>query len=67
SGHEHDLAVHGPRLEKRGRLAPERHGEPAGAPRPGVARVLPRSLVREAHELLESRAVHGKIVLVPGR
>jgi NADPH:quinone reductase-like Zn-dependent oxidoreductase len=34
--------------------------------RPVVDRVLPLSRVREAHELLESRAVVGKIVLVPG-
>lgn len=31
-----------------------------------VDRVLPLSRIREAHELLESRAVAGKIVLVPG-
>ena len=34
--------------------------------RPVIDRVLPLSRAREAHELLESRAVHGKIVLVPG-
>jgi NADPH:quinone reductase-like Zn-dependent oxidoreductase len=34
--------------------------------RPVVDRVLPLSKAREAHELLESRAVVGKIVLVPG-
>jgi NADPH:quinone reductase-like Zn-dependent oxidoreductase len=39
----------------------------SGAYKPVVDRVLPMSLVREAHELLESRAVHGKIVLLPGR
>ncbi|MBK7876804.1 MAG: zinc-binding dehydrogenase [Planctomycetes bacterium] len=33
---------------------------------PVIDRVLPLSKAREAHELLESRAVHGKIVLVPG-
>lgn len=33
---------------------------------PVVDRVMPLSKVREAHELLESRAVHGKIVLTPG-
>jgi NADPH:quinone reductase-like Zn-dependent oxidoreductase len=38
-----------------------------GAYRPIVDRVLPLSRVREAHELLESRAVVGKIVLVPGK
>lgn len=38
-----------------------------GAYKPVVDRVLPMSKVREAHELLEGRAVHGKIVLVPGQ
>lgn len=37
-----------------------------GVLRPVVDRVLPLGSVREAHELLESRAVVGKIVLVPG-
>jgi len=35
--------------------------------RPVVDRVLPLSKAREAHELLEARAVSGKIVLVPGQ
>lgn len=35
--------------------------------RPVVDRVLPLSKAREAHELLESRKVVGKIVLVPGQ
>jgi NADPH:quinone reductase-like Zn-dependent oxidoreductase len=39
----------------------------AGIWRPVVDRVLPLSDVRTAHELLESRQVMGKIVLVPGR
>jgi NADPH:quinone reductase-like Zn-dependent oxidoreductase len=34
--------------------------------RPVVDRVLPLSKAREAHELLETRQVVGKIVLVPG-
>ena len=38
-----------------------------GAYKPVVDRVLPMSQVREAHVLLESRAVHGKIVLIPGQ
>ncbi len=38
----------------------------SGAWRPVVDRVLPLARIREAHELLESRAVSGKIVLVPG-
>ncbi len=38
-----------------------------GTLRPVVDRVLPLSKVREAHELLESRKVVGKIVLVPGQ
>jgi len=38
-----------------------------GVFRPVVDRVLPLASVREAHELLESRRVVGKIVLVPGR
>lgn len=38
-----------------------------GVFRPVVDRVLPLSKVREAHELLESRAVVGKVVLVPGQ
>jgi alcohol dehydrogenase len=33
---------------------------------PVVDRVLPLSQIREAHTLLEQRAVHGKIVLTPG-
>lgn len=37
----------------------------AGRYRPVVDRVLPLARVREAHELLESRQVAGKIVLVP--
>jgi len=37
-----------------------------GTWRPVVDRVLPLSQAREAHELLESRQVVGKIVLVPG-
>jgi len=37
-----------------------------GTFKPVIDRVLPLSRVREAHELLESRAVLGKIVLVPG-
>jgi NADPH:quinone reductase-like Zn-dependent oxidoreductase len=41
-------------------------GVAAGRFRPVVDRVLPLSKAREAHELLESRAVSGKIVLVPG-
>ncbi|MEQ1894027.1 MAG: zinc-binding dehydrogenase [Planctomycetota bacterium] len=38
----------------------------AGRFKPVVDRVLPLSQARAAHELLESRAVSGKIVLVPG-
>lgn len=38
-----------------------------GALRPVVDRVLGLTEVREAHRLLESRAVLGKLVLVPGR
>jgi NADPH:quinone reductase-like Zn-dependent oxidoreductase len=38
----------------------------SGAYKPVIDRILPLSRVREAHELLESRAVLGKIVLVPG-
>lgn len=34
--------------------------------RPVVDRVMPLSSIREAHELLESRQVGGKIVLTPG-
>jgi len=41
-------------------------GVAAGRLRPVVDRVLPLSQARVAHELLESRAVSGKIVLVPG-
>jgi NADPH:quinone reductase-like Zn-dependent oxidoreductase len=37
-----------------------------GTFKPVIDRILPLSRVREAHELLESRAVLGKIVLVPG-
>ncbi len=37
-----------------------------GTYKPVVDRILPLSKVREAHELLESRAVLGKIVLIPG-
>jgi NADPH:quinone reductase-like Zn-dependent oxidoreductase len=37
----------------------------AGRYRPVVDRVMPMSRVREAHELLESRRVAGKIVLLP--
>ena len=38
----------------------------SGAFRPVVDRVLPLSRIAEAHELLESRKVLGKIVLTPG-
>ena len=38
----------------------------AGDFRPVLDRALPLSEIREAHELLESRAVAGKLVLVPG-
>jgi NADPH:quinone reductase-like Zn-dependent oxidoreductase len=38
----------------------------SGAYRPVVDRVLPLSRIAEAHELLESRRVLGKIVLTPG-
>jgi len=38
----------------------------SGAYRPVVDRVMPMSQMQLAHELLESRQVHGKIVLVPG-
>ena len=38
----------------------------AGRFRPVVDRVMPLSAAREAHELLETRQVAGKIVLVPG-
>jgi len=38
----------------------------SGAYQPVIDRILPLSRVREAHELLESRAVLGKIVLIPG-
>jgi NADPH:quinone reductase-like Zn-dependent oxidoreductase len=38
----------------------------SGAYKPVIDRILPLSKVREAHELLESRAVLGKIVLIPG-
>lgn len=37
----------------------------AGDYRPVVDRIMPLSEVREAHQLLEDRAVRGKIVLVP--
>jgi NADPH:quinone reductase-like Zn-dependent oxidoreductase len=39
----------------------------AGTYRPVVDRVLPLSEVRQAHRLLEDRAVVGKVVLVPNR
>jgi NADPH:quinone reductase-like Zn-dependent oxidoreductase len=39
----------------------------SGVYKPVIDRILPLSKVREAHELLESRAVLGKIVLIPGR
>jgi NADPH:quinone reductase-like Zn-dependent oxidoreductase len=38
----------------------------SGAYRPVVDRVLPLSAVQKAHELLEARAVLGKLVLQPG-
>jgi len=38
----------------------------SGAYKPVIDRILPLSKVREAHELLESRSVLGKIVLIPG-
>lgn len=38
----------------------------SGVYRPVVDRVMPMSQMRLAHELLESRQVHGKIVLTPG-
>ncbi len=38
----------------------------SGVYKPVIDRILPLSKVREAHELLESRAVLGKIVLIPG-
>lgn len=38
----------------------------SGVYQPVIDRILPLSKVREAHELLESRAVLGKIVLIPG-
>lgn len=38
----------------------------SGAYRPVVDRVMPLSRIAEAHELLEQRAVAGKIVLTPG-
>jgi NADPH2:quinone reductase len=37
-----------------------------GTYQPVVDRVMPMSMVRLAHELLESRQVLGKIVLTPG-
>ncbi|MBK7643129.1 MAG: zinc-binding dehydrogenase [Planctomycetes bacterium] len=39
----------------------------SGTYKPVIDRILPLSKVREAHELLESRAVLGKIVLIPGQ
>ncbi len=39
----------------------------AGVYRPAVDRVLPMSEIRSAHELLDSRKIAGKIVLIPGR
>jgi len=38
----------------------------SGVYRPVVDRVMPMSKIREAHELLESRQILGKIVLTPG-
>ena len=38
----------------------------SGVYKPVIDRILPLSKVREAHELLESRTVLGKIVLLPG-
>ncbi len=39
----------------------------AGVYRPAVDRVLPLSEIQKAHELLDSRQVAGKIVLIPGQ
>jgi NADPH:quinone reductase-like Zn-dependent oxidoreductase len=37
----------------------------AGVYRPVVDRILPLAEARQAHQLLEDRAVRGKIILVP--
>jgi NADPH:quinone reductase-like Zn-dependent oxidoreductase len=59
-------SVLGSTMGPRGAFVPILDGLARGAYRPVVDRVLPLSKVREAHELLESRAVLGKIVLKPG-
>lgn len=59
-------SVLGSTMGPRGALASILNRAARGDYQPVVDRVLPLSRAREAHELLESRQVSGKIVLVPG-
>lgn len=61
-----NLSVLGSTMGPRGALATILSKVRNGAYRPVVDRVLPLSAIVDAHELLERRAVAGKIVLVPG-
>jgi len=59
-------SILGSTMGPRSAFGPILAGLASGALRPVVDRVLPLSEVREAHRLLESREVSGKLVLVPG-
>jgi len=61
-----NLSLLGSTMGPRSALPAIFEGIARGRWRPVVDRVLPLSAVREAHTLLEARAVQGKIVLVPG-
>jgi NADPH:quinone reductase-like Zn-dependent oxidoreductase len=62
-----NLTIMGSTMGPRGAFGPIFDGFARGRYRPVVDRVMPLSEARAAHELLESRQVAGKIVLVPGR
>ncbi len=59
-------AILGSTMGPRSAFEPILAGLASGALRPVVDRTLPMSAVREAHRLLESREISGKVVLVPG-
>jgi NADPH:quinone reductase-like Zn-dependent oxidoreductase len=61
-----NLSVLGSTMGPRSALGPIFEGLAAGRWKTVVDRVLPLSEISRAHEWLESRAVSGKIVLVPG-
>lgn len=62
-----NIAVHGSTMGPRNAFPTIYEKVADGTYRPGLHEAIPLSEGRRAHELLEGRAVVGKVVLVPGR